>query len=79
MDQFEMQQALKQAQNREQGQQGAVIIGFILACVVAYYSPDWLWFNPGGWKNVGVFFVIWSIIVGPLWWLMDQATVDKKP
>ena len=79
MDQFEVQQALKKAQNREQMQLGATAIAFILACVVAYYSPEWLWFQPGGWKNVALFFVIMGLFMGPLWWLIDRDTVDKKP
>lgn len=80
MDQFEMQQALKIAQNREQSQQGAVLLSFILTSVFAWYSPDWVWFHGKdiGWSNVILFFAIDLAITFVMWWMIDKTTVDKK-
>ncbi|MCX7169147.1 MAG: hypothetical protein NTY41_02350 [Proteobacteria bacterium] len=81
MDQFEMQQALKIAKDREQLQQGTLGLAFILTCVLAYYAPEWIWFHDEsrGWKNVLMIFVVDMAITFSFWWLIDRNTVNKKP
>lgn len=79
MDKSEMKDALRQAQTREQAIQGATIVGFILTCIFAYYSPGWMWVHgpETGWSNVIRFFVIDFLITIALWWVVDKQYQEQ--
>ncbi|MDO9235950.1 MAG: hypothetical protein Q7U28_07960 [Aquabacterium sp.] len=79
MNEYEMRQALKIAQDRDASHKGIVAVAFVLTAVLAYYAPSWVWFTDGGLKNVILFFVVDFAITATAWWLFDRATIDKEP